>query len=71
MSFEDAADEIEDAMALLKIAYKKLMSVQKSCPKPEGYPLKDVIITLGTAELTLVIVREEYLNGTEIAEIKD
>lgn len=53
MDFEEAVDEISDAQELIRIAYKKLMNVQKSCPNPVGYPLKDVIVTLGTAELTL------------------
>ena len=60
MTFEDAVDEIDDAEALMLIAYKKLMNVEKRCPKAIGYPLKDVIITLDSARLALVIVREDY-----------
>jgi hypothetical protein len=57
---EDAIDEISDAQELMRIAYKKLMNVQKSCPNPVGYPLKDVIISLGTAQLSLSIVQSDY-----------
>jgi len=60
MTFEDAVEEIDDAEALMLIAYKKLMNVEKRCPKAIGYPLKDVIITLDSARLALVIVREDY-----------
>ena len=60
MTFEDAVEEIDDAEALMLIAYKKLMNVEKRCPKANGYPLKDVIITLDSARLALVIVREDY-----------
>ena len=60
MNVEDAIDEISDAQELMRIAYKKLMNVQKSCPNPVGYPLTDVIISLGTAELTLSLVKSDY-----------
>lgn len=60
MTWEEALDEICDAETLMTIAYKKLMHVEKSCHKPDGYPLKDTIISLGTAQLTLVIIKDEY-----------
>lgn len=60
MTFEDAVDEIDDAEALMLIAYKKLMNVEKRCPKAVGYPLKDVIITLDSARLALILVQDDY-----------
>lgn len=55
-----AVDEINDAMSLMKIAEKTLMTVEKRCPVVEGYPLKDVIISLGAARLSLVLVEDKY-----------
>lgn len=60
MDFEDAANEIEDADNMIKIAYKTLMSVEKNLPISGSYPLKDVIINLGMAQLGLSIVKNEY-----------
>lgn len=67
MTFEDALDVLEMADAHMSIAYKKLMRVSKECPKKSGYPLKDIIIGLGTATLTLGIVRAEYGHLTDLS----
>lgn len=60
MTFEDAVEEFDEVETLMSIAYKKLMDVQKRCPKVTGYPLKEVIITLDSARLALVMVRDDY-----------
>lgn len=65
MTFEDAVDEINDAMSLMEIAEKTLMAVEKKCPVSEGYPLKDVIISLGATRLSLVLVEDKYRRLSE------
>jgi hypothetical protein len=60
MNNERALKELSDAEELMNRAYEKMMQVSKECPKELGYPLKDVIISLGTATLCLVLVKCEY-----------
>jgi len=60
MKIERAVKELADAENLMNRAYQKMLRVSKQCPKDQGYPLKDVIISLGTATLCLVLVKSEY-----------
>lgn len=60
MTWEDAWIEINDAEHLLRMAYRKLINVEKRRPKPDGLQLKGTIINIDCAQMYLGLVKDEY-----------